>query len=104
MKVHCYISSKPYHSPIEALRAYGRAPQIVHCERLCIDFTEIEIWKLTQRNKNVSPGMAEGSPVLQPANLGLSTRSPALTPAFPNCPETYDCLWESLLPVTQLFD
>ena len=29
-----------------------------------------------------SLGMAKDSPVLQPANLGLSTRSPALTPAF----------------------
>jgi len=47
--------------------------------------------------------MAKDSPVLQPANLGLSTRSPALIPAFPNCPETCDCFWE-LLPVTQLFD
>ena len=31
-KFHCYISSKPYHSPLEVLRAYGRAPQTVHCK------------------------------------------------------------------------
>ena len=46
--------------------------------------------------------MALGSPVLQPANLGLSIRSPALTPAIPNGPKTYDFLRKSLLPVTQL--
>ena len=31
-KFHCYISSKPYHSPLEVLRAYGRAPQTVQCK------------------------------------------------------------------------
>ena len=72
--------------------------------RLCIDFTEIEIWRLTQRNKNVSPGMAKGSLALQPANLGPSTRSPPLTCVIPKCPKTYDFLWEPLLPVSSPFD
>jgi hypothetical protein len=45
-----------------------------------------------------SPGAAKGSPVLEPQ----TTRSPAVISAIQNFPETYDSIWETLLPVTQL--
>jgi len=45
-----------------------------------------------------SPGVAKGSPVLQPQ----TTRSPAGISAIPKFPEIYDSFWESLLPFNQL--
>ena len=45
-----------------------------------------------------SPGVAKGSPVLEPQ----TTRSAAGISAIQNFPETYDSIWETLLPVTQL--
>ena len=45
-----------------------------------------------------SPGAAKGSPVLEPQ----TTRSPAVISVIQNFPETYDSIWETLLPVTQL--
>ena len=48
-----------------------------------------------------SPGMDKGSHSAA-TEWRLSTIGPALTPVIPNFPETYDCFWELLLPITQL--
>ena len=46
--------------------------------------------------------MIKGSPVLHATNLGLSTRSPVVTPAIPKCPKTvilfgnHCCLFSSV--------
>ena len=45
-----------------------------------------------------SSGAAKGSPMLEPQ----TTISPAVISAIQNFPETYDSIWETLLPVTQL--
>ena len=52
----------------------------------------------TVHTDSPSPAAAKGSPVLQPQ----TTRIPAVISAIPNFPKTYDSLWESLLPVTQV--
>ena len=101
-KAGCYISSKPHDSSQGAWRPYLKSPsRRILQNTLFIQFTEIEVWRLTQRNKNVktlhkgspSPGMAQRSPELQPTTLGPSTRSPVLTAAIPNFPKTYDYIW-----------
>ena len=55
-----------------------------------IEFTEVEQEACTEKQEcqtvhmhSSSPGMANDSPVLQSANLGLSTRSPATNTCLP---------------------
>lgn len=102
-KAHCYISSMPNHSPQRALSVYER---VVKQTLIRVYWDEkLEAYAEKQERQTVHmgrpiPGVAKGSPGKQHATLGLYTSSKVI-PAISNFPKTYDCLWQSVLPVTQ---
>ena len=108
-KVHCYISINLHHLSQGALRAYGRVPIQQIIKQTILSFLR---WKCGGPHRETrtslcthgqfQPRDSQGQSSSAATEWRLSTKDPALTPIIPNFPETYDCLWELLLPITQL--